>query len=114
MKNGKSDYQEITRVLDALTSLADKSANDESVMTNLGANPHGELTARGVEIPEGVDINIVANSADTIYLVLPPDPNTPLADEALGTVSGGIIGSGKPNSACYGSVASTVGCAASG
>ena len=95
MKN--SDYQSITNFLDALSTLADEVANDDTAKANLGSNPHGELSARGFDIPEGVDINVVSDSTDTVYLVLPPDPNVSLTDDALGTVAGGFGDDGPWN-----------------
>ena len=39
--------------------------------------------------PPGLDFLIVANTADTYYFVLPPDPNADVSDEALAAVAAG-------------------------
>ena len=110
---GNSDMQEIPEYLDALSSLADESAKDESVLARLGSNPHGELSAKGIDIPEEIGLNVVSNTTDTFYLVLPPDPNSNLADEDLIAVSGGSTASSYGCLACFPSCVGSVSSAGS-
>ena len=102
-----SEYQAFTKVMDALSSLADESLNNENTMSRLDTDPRGELSAKGVDIPEGVGINVVINSKDTFHLVMPPNPNHTLVDEALSKVAGGADCAGTVGSVGSASTFST-------
>lgn len=45
--------------------------------------------AFGLDIPAGVDMRVVADTAEVFHLILPPDPNAVVADSKLSQVSGG-------------------------
>ena len=47
------------------------------------------LREAGLHIPEGYEIKVAADTATTIHVVMPADPNTDLEDETLGAVVGG-------------------------
>ena len=69
-----------------------KCWSDEAFKEKLVADPHSTLVAEGVEIPEGVNINVLSNTADTFHLVIPSMPDdTELSDEELDGVAGGIM-----------------------
>jgi hypothetical protein len=65
------------------------SWSDEDFHQKLLADPTGTLAAAGVVVPEGKRVEIVENTGDTLYVVLPERP-TELADEELDTVAGGM------------------------
>ncbi len=71
-------------------SLSDRYWEDETLRGRIDAGDVRDLLPDlGIEVSSGTDVRIVADSADTRYLVLPPDPNVPLSDETLGMVAGG-------------------------
>ena len=71
-------------------SLSDRYWEDETLRGRIDAGDVGDLLPDlGIEISPGIDVRIVADSSDTRYFVLPPDPNVPLSDETLGMVAGG-------------------------
>jgi hypothetical protein len=74
-----------------------------------GTEVYEALSRMGIELPPGMDILVSANSEDTFHVVFPPDPNTALSDEMLGSVAGGSTASTVGS---YGT-ASTIGCALS-
>ncbi|MCY4430997.1 MAG: hypothetical protein OXC11_11480 [Rhodospirillales bacterium] len=74
-----------------------------------GTEAYAALSRMGIELPPGMDIQVSANSDDTFHVVFPPDPNTALSDEMLGSVAGGSTASTVGS---YGT-ASTIGCALS-
>ncbi len=47
------------------------------------------LSEIGIALPPGIEARVVANTADTYHVVLPPDPNVKLSDESLSAVAGG-------------------------
>jgi hypothetical protein len=75
--------------------LVQKSLQDEEFRQKLLDDPKGTLEQEiGRGLPEGVQVRVVEESADTIYLVLPSasavgEGGGSLSDEALEAVSGG-------------------------
>jgi len=61
---------------------------DEAFKQRLLADPAGTLKTEGIEVPEGVRIQVVENTARAFTLVIPARP-TSLSDEMLATVAGG-------------------------
>jgi hypothetical protein len=47
------------------------------------------LAELGIVLPPGIDARIVADTLDTMHLILPVDPNISLSDEMLNAVAGG-------------------------
>ena len=52
------------------------------------------LADRGVRIDRPGEVRLAANSAETTYLVFPPDPNAAVPDGALDGVAGGVHSEG--------------------
>jgi Nitrile hydratase, alpha chain len=75
--------------------LVQRSLQDEEFRQRLLDDPKGTLEQEiGRGLPEGVQVRVVEESADTIYLVLPSasavgEGGGSLSDEALEAVSGG-------------------------
>lgn len=68
-----------------------KAQADESFRQALLASPKTTIENElGSALPEHVEIKVVEETADTLYLVLPPDEGE-LSDADLEAVSGGII-----------------------
>ena len=68
-----------------------KAWSDENFKHQLVANPAAVLKAEGVEIPAGVAVRVMENTATVFHLVLPPKPTTgELSDEQLENVAGGF------------------------
>ena len=44
---------------------------------------------RGIFVPENIEVQVHEDTDDTVHVVLPPDPNLMLVDEALTEVAGG-------------------------
>jgi hypothetical protein len=61
-----------------------KAWADDDFRTALMANPREALKAQGIEIPEGVTLNVLEDSETVINLVLPRIPDMVLAGEELG------------------------------
>ncbi len=61
---------------------------DEAFKQKLLADPAATLKAEGIEIPPGVTVQALENTAQQFTLVIPPKPDE-LSDEALDGVAGG-------------------------
>ena len=71
--------------------LAQKFLTDESFRAKLKEDPKGALSAHGVQVPEGVDIEVVESTPSKQYIVLPPLQSEELRDEQLAAAQGGTI-----------------------
>ena len=65
---------------------------DGAYKARLVSDPHTALSEAGVEVPAGVTVKVVENTADIQHLVLPLAPSnaSELATEELEKVAGGI------------------------
>ena len=63
-------------------------------------DPRAVLSEHDIQVPPNQDVRIVANTAETFNVVLPPDPNAVLADEDLLAVAGGAA-SGPKTASCF-------------
>jgi Nitrile hydratase, alpha chain len=75
--------------------LIERSLQDESFRQRLLDDPKGTIEQElGTQVPEGSEVRVVEESADTIYLVLPSASRVgeggELSDEALDAVVGGL------------------------
>jgi len=65
-----------------------KCWEDEAFKERLMADPAGMLKAEGVEVPEGITVNVVEDTAQVRNLVIPAQPGR-LADELLESMAAG-------------------------
>jgi hypothetical protein len=76
--------------------LIDRSLQDEEFRQRLLDDPKGTVEQElGRGLPEGVQVRVVQESADTIYLVLPSasavGQGGELSDQDLEAVAGGVV-----------------------
>lgn len=85
----------------ALSRFCERYRADAEVRARIARGDHSDL---GLEVPEGTEVRVVEQSADTYYFPLPPGPSATLSDEALEAVAGGrdycFAGSSNPCHAC--------------
>lgn len=69
----------------------DRAQKDPAYRKLLSSNPREAVKSEiGVELPSGLDIQVVQETAQKIYLVLPPEPvEGALSDDQLESLSGG-------------------------
>ena len=87
----------------AYRAVGDARENDPEFRALLEEDPRAALASKGMEVPEGVEVRVHANDADTLYIAFPPDPNQLLSDISLDNVSGGVPAS---SAGCAGSASS--------
>lgn len=57
--------------------------SDEDYKQRLRDDPRGVLAESGIEMPDGVDIRVVEDTANVRHIVLPSPPTDELTDEEL-------------------------------
>ena len=78
--------EEMTQFFD----FARKCQDSPELRARAEAEPRAVLSEHGIHVPPEQDVRIVANTAETFHLVMPPDPNSVLAEEDLAAVAGGV------------------------
>ena len=66
-----------------------KAWADAGFKEQLMADPAGTLQAEGIEMPAGVKVNVVENTEQVFYLVVPAAIPLELSDEEMQAVVGG-------------------------
>ena len=75
---------------EALLRFGQRYCSDAEVRARVARGDTSDLDRNALSIPDGMDIRIVEQTADTFYFPLPLVPNQALSDESLGAVSGGF------------------------
>ena len=68
-----------------------KCWEDKTFKERLLADPAATLAEEGVELPEGVTVRVVVESATERVLVVPPAPTRELCDAELAGIHGGFF-----------------------
>ena len=68
-----------------------KAWSDEEFKARLLANPKDAMAEVGMDVPEGVEIEVVESTQEKVYLIIPPKPDGELSDDDLDKVSGGLL-----------------------
>lgn len=76
----------------AYSRLVTKAWTDPDFKTRLLADPKAVMAEAGLEVPEGIRLNIVEDTSDVINLVLPTSPaGEALSEQDLEKVAGGTF-----------------------
>jgi hypothetical protein len=67
-----------------------KAWTDASFKKQLLADPAAALKQQGIDVPRGLQVKVVENTDQVLYLVLPPKPSGEISEEDLERVAGGI------------------------
>jgi len=98
-----------------LQKVITKCWDDEAFKERLLADPAATLAAEGMQVPEGVTINVAVDAEDVRTLVIPLPPTAGLSDAELDQVAGGswsCVGDSLPchrqaeTQTCYGTAGS--------
>jgi len=73
--------------------------DDEAFKERLLADPAATLAAEGVQVPEGVTVNVAVDSRDVRTLVIPLPPTAELSDVELEGVAAGAW-TPRPDTTC--------------
>lgn len=73
-----------------LAEIADHYHRDAGFRARLEQDAPAVLRDMGLPVPPGLLVRVVADTTAVVHVVMPPDPNRDLDDEALGLVVGGV------------------------
>ena len=75
--------------MERVARFAQNWRDDAALRTRAESDPRAVFSEHGIEFPQGRELRIAANTSETFHVVLPPDPNSELADAQLEAVAGG-------------------------
>ena len=69
---------------------------DESLKARFMSEPKAVLAEHGMDVPAGMDVNVVENADNTVHITMPmpPEGHHDLSDEELTAAAGGTYCSG--------------------
>ena len=72
---------------------------DEELKARFMSDPKAVLTEYGLDVPDGIDVNVVENSDNTVHITMPAGPTdaAELSDEELSAAAGGYTNSKDAN-----------------
>ena len=64
---------------------------DDALKQRFLSDPHAVLAEHGMDVPEGINVNVVENTDNTVHVTLPaaPTAHADLSDEELANAAGG-------------------------
>jgi hypothetical protein len=83
---------------------------DDALKQRFLSGPHAVLAEHGMDVPEGINVNVVENTDNTVHVTLPaaPTANGNLSDAELENAAGGNAGTGHIEPGCRSQVNDTV------
>ena len=75
---------------------------DEALKARFMSDPKAVMAEYGIDVPDGIDVNVVENTDNTVNITMPAGPANAaeLSDEELGNVAGGHS-LADPGHSCY-------------
>ena len=64
---------------------------DEALKARFMADPKAVLAEQGMDVPDGIDVNVIENTDNTVHITMPQAPSGAgeLSDEELTSAAGG-------------------------
>ncbi len=72
-----------------LMALSRAYRTDPAYRARCDEDPRAVLAEECVDLPPGMEVRFVADTADTVHVAMPVDPNTPLSEEELAMAAAG-------------------------
>ena len=88
--------------LNVLADLFAACWKDEALKTRFMNDPKSVLAEYGIDVPDGVKVNVVENSDANVHITMPkvPSRSSGLADEELAGATGGAWGASTISGGC--------------
>ena len=83
----------MTEQRNALAKLFAACWKDEALKARFMSDPKAVLAEYGIDVPDGIGVNVVENSDNTVHITMPAAPaGDELSDEELAGAAGGWEG----------------------
>jgi hypothetical protein len=81
----------MTEQKNQLASLFAACWKDDALKQRFLSDPHAVLAEHGMDVPEGINVNVVENTDNTVHITMPaaPTAHADLSDEELANAAGG-------------------------
>ena len=81
----------MTEQRNAMAELFAACWKDEALKARFMSDPKAVMAEYGIDVPDGIDVNVVENTDNTVHITMPQAPagDGELSDEELGNVAGG-------------------------
>ena len=81
----------MTEKRNALAKLFAACWKDEALKARFQSDPKAVLAEHGIDVPDGINVNVVENSDNTVHITMPASPAgaADLSDEELSNAAGG-------------------------
>ena len=81
----------MTEERNALAQLYAACWKDEALKARFMSDPKAVLAEYGIDVPDGIDVNVVENSGNTVQIMMPmpPDGHEAMSMEELANAAGG-------------------------
>lgn len=76
------------RAVEKIRAFADEFRASPRLRARVDADPRPVLAEKGIDVPGGAEVRVVANTGRVFHFVMLPDPNAALADEMLAVAGG--------------------------
>ena len=86
-----SSASAINQRMNQIRTLVQRYHADPEYRRQVEADPVAAFLEQGMELPSNIAVRVLANTDDTRYIIMPPDPNMGLDDELLSSVAGGAV-----------------------
>ena len=86
----------MTEQRNALAKVFAACWKDEALKARFMADPKAVLAEYGMDVPDGIDVNVVENSDNTVHITMPAAPASAadLSDEEMANAAGGLNSKG--------------------
>ena len=83
----------MTEQKNALTQLFAACWKDEALKARFMSDPKAVLAEYGMDVPDGMDVNVVENTDNRVHITMPAPPSggMDLSDEELSNAAGGWV-----------------------
>ena len=98
MKTISFESETIQKNTELMLRLGERYHTDPAFRRSVASGGRAALAEMGLELPAGVDVKVVANTDERLYLPMPPNPNKDLSDQSLVSAFGGTDTAGTSGS----------------
>jgi hypothetical protein len=91
IRKAKEKETDMTDETNKMNTLIAACWRDDALKQRFLSDPHAVLAEHGMDVPEGINVNVVENTDTTVHVTLPAAPveHADLSDEELANAAGG-------------------------